>query len=127
MNHAIDFKKIRGYNMNNINWSKKVSDLDKNIRKEIGIEEKSEKENILIKVQTKSFESIEPAFIVHEDDTFLDLFVLSPEGAGITSTTVLKENIQSIWVIGGVSTEKVDPSKIPDETAILGDVVELYQ
>ena len=113
--------------MNNINWSKKVSDLDKNIRKEIGIEEKSEKENILIKVQTKSFESIEPAFIVHEDDTFLDLFVLSPEGAGITSTTVLKENIQSIWVIGGVSTEKVDPSKIPDETAILGDVVELYQ
>ena len=69
-----------------INWSEKVKNLDNNIRKEIGIEGESEAKHILIKVQTKAAECIEPAFIVAEDDTFLDLFVLSPQGAGITST-----------------------------------------
>ena len=111
----------------NINWSKKVKDLDGIIRKEIGIEEEPDVENILITVQTKSVELISPAFIVGEDETFLDLFVLSPDGAGITSTAVIKNNIQSVSVIGGVSTEKIDPSKVRDENAFLGDVVELYQ
>lgn len=69
-----------------INWSEKVKDLDKTIRQEIGIEEENEAKHILIKVQTKSAEAIEPAFIVGEDELFLDLFVLSPQGPGITST-----------------------------------------
>ena len=72
----------------NINWSEKVKDLDETIRKEIGIEEENEAKHILIKVQTKSAEAIEPAFIVGEDETFLDLFVLSPQGHGLTSTAV---------------------------------------
>ena len=109
-----------------INWSEKVKNLDNNIRKEIGIEEENDAKHILIKVQTKSSEAIEPAFIVGEDETFLDLFVLSPQGAGITSTAVLKDNIQSVGVIGGISAEKVDPSEV-DETPLLDDVSGLYQ
>lgn len=108
-----------------INWSDKVKSLDKNIRDEIGIEGENEAKHILIKVQTKSAEPIEPAFIVGEDEVFLDLFVLS-QNHGITSTTVLKDNIQSIGVIGGVSAEKVDPSEVP-ETPLLDDVDGLYQ
>ena len=110
-----------------INWSEKVKDLDKTIREEIGIEEENEAKHILIKVQTKSAEAIEPAFIVGEDELFLDLFVLPPQGPGITSTAVLKDNNQSVGVIGGVSAEKVDPSEIPDETHLLDDVSGLYQ
>lgn len=109
-----------------ISWSDKVKSLDKTIRDEIGIEGENEAKHILIKVQTKSAEPIEPAFIVGEDEVFLDLFVLSPQGNGITSTTVLKDNIQSIGVIGGVSTEKVDPSEV-SETPLLDDVDGLYQ
>lgn len=107
--------------MNNINWSKKVKNLDESIRKEIGIEEENEVRHILIKVQTHSAEPIEPAFIIAEDDIFLDLFVLT-EGFGITSTSVIKDAIQSIGVIGGVTTDKIDPSKMPDETQILEEV-----
>lgn len=113
--------------MTDINWSKKVQNLDENIRREIGLEGENEAKHILIKVQTKSADPIEPAFIVGEDETFLDLFVLSPQGHGITSTAVLKDNIQSIGVIGGVSAEKVDPSEIADETPLLDDVAGLYQ
>jgi hypothetical protein len=122
------YKKIeRGNNMDSkINWSEKVKNLDDNIRKEIGIEEENDAKHILIKVQTKSSEAIEPAFIVGEDETFLDLFVLSPQGSGITSTAVLKDNIQSVGVIGGISAEKVDPSEV-DETPLLDDVSGLYQ
>lgn len=109
-----------------INWSDKVQSLDKTIRDEIGIEGENETKHILIKVQTKAANPIEPAFIVGEDDQFLDLFVLSPQGSGITSTAVLKDNIQSIGVIGGVSAEKVDPSEI-QETPLLDDVDGLYQ
>lgn len=111
----------------NINWSEKVKNLDETIRKEIGIEDDNEAKHILIKVQTKSAESIEPALIVGEDEVFLDLFVLSPQGPGITSTAVLKDNIQSVGVIGGVSAEKIDPSEVPDETPLLDDVAGLYQ
>ena len=99
----------------------------KDFNEEIGIEEENEAKHILIKVQTKASEAIEPAFIVGEDELFLDLFVLSPQGPGITSTAVLKDNIQSIGVIGGVSTEKIDSSEIPDETQLLDDVAGLYQ
>ena len=113
-------------NENVINWSEKVRNLDDNIRREIGIEGENEAKHILIKVQTKSAESIEPAFIVDEDDTFLDLFVLSPQGSGITSTAVLKSNIQSVGVIGGVSAEKMDASEIPEKTGN-DDIGGLYQ
>lgn len=113
-------------NHNSINWSDKVKSLDETIRHEIGIEGESEATHILIKVQTKSSEPIEPAFIVGEDDTFLDLFVLSPQGAGITSTAVLKDNIQSVGVIGGVSAERVEQSEV-HETPLLDDVGGLYQ
>lgn len=114
------------HNHESINWSDKVKSLDDTIRQEIGIEGESEAKHILIKVQTKSSEPIEPAFIVGEDDVFLDLFVLSPQGPGITSTAVLKDNIQSIGVIGGVSAEKVDASDV-SETPLLDDVGGLYQ
>ena len=123
------YKKLAGDSMNqnhSINWSDKVKSLDQNIRDEIGIEGENEAKHILIKVQTKSSEAIEPAFIVGEDDVFLDLFVLSPQGSGITSTAVLKDNIQSVGVIGGVSAENVDPSEVP-ETPLLDDVDGLYQ
>lgn len=113
--------------MSEINWSEKVKILDENIRREIGLEEDTQAKHILIKVQTKAGEPIEPAFIVDEDETFLDLFVLSPQGPGIISTAVLKDNIQSVGVIGGVSAEKMDPSEIPDETPLLDDVAGLYQ
>jgi hypothetical protein len=109
-----------------INWSDKVKSLDKTIRDEIGIEGESDAKHILIKVQTKSAEPIEPAFIVGEDEVFLDLFVLSAQGPGVTSTAVLKDNIQSFGVIGGVSAEKVDPSEI-QEAPLLDDVDCLYQ
>lgn len=112
--------------MTQINWSEKVKDLDDSIRREIGLEGDSEAKHILIKVQTKSVETIEPAFIVGEDDTFLDLFVLSPQGPGIVSTAVLKENIQSVGVICGVSAEKMDSSEV-EETQLLDDVAGLYQ
>ncbi|WP_298522686.1 hypothetical protein [uncultured Methanobrevibacter sp.] len=113
-------------NHSSINWSDKVKSLDETIRQEIGIEGESEAKHILIKVQTKSSEPIEPAFIVGEDETFLDLFVLSPQGPGITSTAVLKDNIQSVGVIGGVSAEKVEVSDV-QETPLLDDVGGLYQ
>ena len=112
---------------NVINWSEKVKNLDNNIRKEIGIEGECDAKHILIKVQTKAAECIEPAFIVSEDETFLDLFVLSPQGPGITSTAVLKSNIQSVGVIGGVSAEKVDAKELPQDTDFLDDVEGLYQ
>ena len=110
----------------NVNWSKKVKNLDETIRKEIGIED-DESQHILVKVQVKPSESIEPAFIVNEDEEFLDLFVLSPQGPGITSIAVLKDSIQSIGVIGGVSTEKIDSSEFSDETKLLSDITSLYQ
>ena len=113
-------------NHQSINWSDKVKSLDDNIRREIGIEGENEAKHILIKVQTKSSEPIEPAFIVGEDETFLDLFVLSPQEHGITSTAVLKDNIQSVGVIVGISAEKVDPSEV-QETSLLDDVGGLYQ
>ena len=112
---------------NNINWSEKVKNLDETIRKEIGIEDDFETKHILIKVQTKSVETIEPAFIIGEDELFLDLFVLSSDGPGIMSTAVLKDNIQSIGVIGGVSTEKIDPSDISKDSHLFDDVAGLYQ
>lgn len=113
--------------MNNINWSKKVKNLDETIRREIGIEETNENTHILITVQTKATEAIEPAFIVGEDETFLDLFVLSQQGPGLMSATVLKSNIQSIGVIGGVSTEKMDINEIPDNMHRIDDVEGIYQ
>jgi hypothetical protein len=109
-----------------VNWSDKVRSLDQTIRDEIGIKGENEATHILIKVQTKAAEPIEPAFIVGEDDMFLDLFVLSPHGSGITSTAVLKDNIQSVGVIGGVSAEKADSAEIP-EAPVLDDVDGLYQ
>ena len=109
---------------NQINWSKKVKKLDENIRREIGIEDDDKMKHVLIKVQTNACESIEPAFIVGEDETFLDLFVLSSKGHGIISTTVLKNNIQSIGVIGGVCAEKVDSC---DDKLTLDEVDVLYQ
>ena len=114
---------------NSINWSEKVRLLDETIRKEIGLEsEEIDAKHILIKVQTKSAECIEPAFIVGEDDTFLDLFVLSgPNGGGIISTAVLKNNIQSIGVIGGVSAEKMEGKESRSEPPLLDDVGGLYQ
>ncbi len=111
---------------NSINWSEKVKILDENIRREIGLEEESDAKHILIKVQTKSAETIEPAFIVGEDETFLDLFVLSPKESGIISTAVLKNNIQSIGVIGGLSVEKMHVSEIPDKP-LIDDVSTFYQ
>ena len=121
------YKKVGDNMEKSVNWTDKVKCLDETIRKEIGIEDEDEAKHILIKVQTKSFEPIEPAFIVGEDETFLDLFVISPQGSGITSTAVLKNNIQSIGVIGGVSTEKVDPGEIPEESESFDDVSNLYQ
>lgn len=117
------------YSTNNIiNWSDKVKHLDETIKKEIGMEDDDvETKHILIKVQTKSSETIEPAFIVNEDEVFLDLFVLSPQGPGVTSTAVLKNNIQSIGVIGGISTEKPDSNEISDESPVFEDISRLYQ
>ncbi|MGN0176336.1 MAG: hypothetical protein ACI389_00680 [Methanobrevibacter sp.] len=109
-----------------INWSEKVKILDENIRREMGIEEENDAKHILIKVQTQSAETIEPAFIVGEDDTFLDLFVLSSKGLGIISTAVLKNNIQSVGVIGGVSAEKRDESEV-HKIPLIDDVNSLYQ
>lgn len=112
---------------NVINWSEKVKDLDENIRREIGIESECDAKHILIKVQTKAAECIEPAFIVSEDDTFLDLFVLSAQGPGITSTAVLKSNIQSVGVIGGVSAEKMDSNEIQQDSDMMDELGGLYQ
>lgn len=123
----IEGDNVNSYPTNSINWSEKVKDLDANIRREIGLEDDNEAKHILIRVQTKSAEAIEPAFIVGEDETFLDLFVLSPQGLGITSTAVLKNNIQSVGVIGGVSAEKLDPSEVPDEKPMIDEVSALYQ
>lgn len=130
--HKSGLKKIvcdnmTDYQTNSINWSEKVKDLDKTIRHEIGLEGDNETKHILIKVQTKSSEAIEPAFIVGEDETFLDLFVLSSQGVGITSTAVLKENIQSVGVIGGMAAEKIDPNNINEEMPLLDDINGLYQ
>ena len=117
---------MNNHSMSSINWSEKVKILDENIRQEMGIEEENEAKHILIKVQTQSAETIEPAFIVGEDDTFLDLFVLSPQGSSIVSTAVLKSNIQSVGVIGGVSTEKVAASEVK-KTPMIDDASSLYQ
>lgn len=130
--HKSGLKKIvcdnmTDYQTNSINWSEKVKDLDKTIRHEIGLEGDNETKHILIKVQTKSSEAIEPAFIVGEDETFLDLFVLSSQGVGITSTAVLKENIQSVGVIGGMAAEKINPNNINEEMPLLDDINGLYQ
>ena len=114
-------------NESNVNWTEKVQNLDETIRKEIGMDDDSKAKHILIKVQTKASECIEPAFIVNEDDVFLDLFVISQQTGGITSTAVIKDNIQSIGVIGGVSAEKIDPSEIPEEKPTFDDVGGLYQ
>ena len=65
--------------------------------------------------------------IVGEDETVLDLFFLYPQGSGITSAAVLKDNIQSVGVIGGVSAEKLDPSEVPEEKPLIDDVSALYQ
>ena len=112
--------------MNKINWTQKVKKLDKSIRKELGIEI-DQTEHILITVQLKTSEPIGPAFIIHEDEQFLDVFVLSPQCDGITSMAILKENIQSIGVIGGVLTEKIDSQVINNENSIVHDFAGIYQ
>ncbi len=125
MNCDQNFNKKYSFN-NIINWSDKVKHLDETIKKEIGMDDDVETKHILIKVQTKSSETIEPAFIVNEDEVFLDLFVLSPD-SGVTSTAVLKNNIQSIGVIGGISAEKPNIEEIPDESPVFEDISRLYQ
>jgi len=112
---------------NNVNWTEKVKHLDETIRKEIGLDDDSQSKHILIKVQTKAAECIEPAFIVDEDDVFLDLFVISQHTGGITSTAVIKDNIQSIGVIGGVSAEKMEAAELPEESHVFDDCGGLYQ
>ena len=111
----------------NINWSEKVKSLDKTIREELGVFTNQDVKNILIKIQLKSSESIEPALIIDEDEQFLDLFVLSNTGNGIASTTVLKESIQSIGVLGTISKDIGDVLGLPDESPFNGDNLSLYQ
>lgn len=84
-----------------INWSNKVLKMDKDIRSEIGIEAASDIEEILLSIQVKGSESLEPAFIRCEDDTFLDVSVLGMNG--FRPTAILKKDIQSIGVVGGKS------------------------
>ena len=52
---------------------------------------------------------------------------MSPQGTGITSTAVLKSNIQSVGVIGGISAEKVEAKDVPEPAELLDDVGGLYQ
>ena len=57
MNCDQNFNKKYSFN-NIINWSDKVKHLDETIKKEIGMDDDVETKHILIKVQTKSSETI---------------------------------------------------------------------
>ena len=97
----------------NINWSDKVRKMDKDLRSEMGIPDASSVEEILLSIQIKGSESLEPAYICCEDETFLDVAVLGMNG--FRPTAVLKKDIQSIGVVGGKSPDDEEDSDDGDE------------
>ena len=92
----------------NINWTEKVLEMDAKIKEEMKMENKSKIDNILVTIQTNSAEPLAPAIIKSENDIFLEIYVIGGLSATnqLTPTAVLKKNIQSIGIIGGVDIDE---------------------
>lgn len=120
-------KECCGKNSDCVNWSNKVLKMDHHFRSEAGIEETGDVEDILLSIQIKGSEPLEPAFIRSEDEIFLDVFVLGMQG--VKPTAVLKKDIQSIGVVGGRFAEEeedVEQAEISQETSSKEDFLNLY-
>ena len=120
-------KECCGKNSNCINWSSKVLKMDHHLRSEVGIEDASDVEEVLLSIQVKGSEPLEPAFIRSEDEIFLDVFVLG--SSGVKPTAVLKKDIQSIGVVGGrmpEEEEELEEAPIAEEVSSKEDFLNLY-
>lgn len=119
-------KECCGKNSNCINWSSKVLKMDHHLRSEVGMEDASDVEEILLSIQIKGSDPLEPAFIRSEDEVFLDVFVLG--ATGIKPTAVLKKDIQSIGVVGGrfSDVEEENLEEVVSEVSPKEDFLNLY-
>ena len=120
-------KECCGKNSDCVNWSNKVLKMDHHFRSEAGIEETGDVEDILLSIQIKGSEPLEPAFIRSEDEIFLDVFVLGMQG--VKPTAVLKKDIQSIGVVGGrfsEEEEEIEEAEISQESSSKEDFLNLY-
>lgn len=120
-------KECCGKNSDCVNWSNKVLKMDHHFRSEAGIEETGDVEDILLSIQIKGSEPLEPAFIRSEDEIFLDVFVLGMQG--VKPTAVLKKDIQSIGVVGGrfaEEAEEVEQAEISQDSPSKEDFLNLY-
>lgn len=91
----------------NINWSEKVLEMNAKIREEMEMDNDCKIDNIVVSIQTIGSEPLVPAVIKSENDIFLDIYVLGGMSSNqLTPTAVLKKDIQSIGIIGGVDIEE---------------------
>lgn len=120
-------KECCGKNSECINWSNKVLKMDHILRDEVGIEDAGDIEDVLLSIQVKGSEPLEPAFIRSEDEVFLDILVLG--SSGVKPTAVLKKDIQSIGVVGGrmpEEEEELEEAPIAEEVSSKEDFLNLY-
>lgn len=120
-------KECYGKNSECINWSNKVLKMDHILRDEVGIEDAGNIEDVLLSIQVKGSEPLEPAFIRSEDEIFLDILVLG--SSGVKPTAVLKKDIQSIGVVGGrmpEEAEELEEVPITEEVSSKEDFLNLY-
>ena len=90
-----------------INWSEKVLEMNAKIREEMEMDTDCKIDNIVVSIQTVGSEPLVPAVIKSENDIFLDIYVLGGMSSNqLTPTAVLKKDIQSIGIIGGVDIEE---------------------
>ncbi|MCQ2976585.1 MAG: hypothetical protein MJ232_01010 [archaeon] len=95
--------------MSNVNWSEKVVQMNQKLDDEL----ENKIENILVTIQTMASEPLAPAVIIDEDDTFLEILIINvDEDDAVINTAILKKNIQSIGIIGGVEIEDINDSVI---------------
>lgn len=95
--------------MSNVNWSEKVVQMNQKLDDEL----ENKIENILVTIQTMASEPLVPAVIIDEDDTFLEILIINvDEDDAVINTAILKKNIQSIGIIGGVEIEDINDSVI---------------
>lgn len=92
-------KECCGKNSECINGSNKVLKMDHILRDEVGIEDTGNIEDVLLSIQVKGSEPLEPAFIRSEDEVFLDILVLG--SSGVKPTAVLKKGYSKHWSCRG--------------------------
>ncbi len=110
-------------NCSDVNLAQKVLDMYSRLQTKMNLKNELLK-NIAISIKTNSGDIIEPAFIVKEDDVFLDIEIIDMSTDMLRSVAVRKNQIQSIMLLGYRGSDE-DVSKIErDFEEVLLDIIE---